>query len=1129
VPFPEPAVSASPFATDPTLDALVGAAVERADALIVAAESQRTPAERRARRRFARLMADPDALGVVVALCDEVVRFAPRDAAAALRRTVRAVTVQGFSRVDAVALRLAATSSRLTPHLVARLVGARVRALAGPMILDAAPAALSAHLARRRTQGLRSNVNVLGEAVLGEVEAARRLARVVEMARRPDVHLVSVKLSSIVSQVVTVDGAGTVARAAERLRVLYRVARENAVLVTLDMEEYRDLRLTLEAATTVLDEEEFAGLDAGIVLQAYLPDSHAELAGLLEWAHRRHARAGATLKVRLVKGANLAMESAEAELHGWTPAPYGSKAEVDASYLRLLDVALRPEWGAAVRVGVASHNLYDVAFALEVARARAVGERLDVEMLEGMADAEALALVAARERVVLYTPVTERDDFVSAVAYLARRLEENTSPENYLSHSFSLAGDAAAREAERARFVRSVRERHAVAVTSRRHGARPSPAAGFANSADGDPTDPLYRAPLGAALATVAASSPTLGEVTGDLVDGVDPNAGGRIWYRYGVADAASVDAALARAAAAAGEWEAFGAPRRARLLAAAADRLESDRAHLVAVMVRDGGKTVAEADPEVSEACDFLRYYGTRAAELDLAGSRPLGVVVVVPPWNFPLAIPVGGVAAALAVGNAVVLKPAPETVAVAAAALERLWAAGVPREVLQLVPTRDDEVGRRLVTHEGVGAVVLTGSIATAELFLGWRPDLRLLAETSGKNAIVVSARCDVDQAVRDLVTSAFGHAGQKCSAASLAIVDGGLVERGAFTRQLADAVGSLAVGPASDLSTAVGPLIRPPEAALTRALTTLDPGESWLVEPRPLDEAGFLWRPGVKMGVAPGSWSHVTEWFGPVLGVMAAPDLTSAVAWQNDTGYGLTAGLATLDEGEAEYWIEHVEAGNLYLNRPITGAVVRRQPFGGWKRSSLGPTAKAGGPHYVECLREWAPVREARSARESLERWWGEAGSRALDPSALAVERNLQRFRHPGAAVLVRVDDALTGEQRLLLRALEEVVGVVVELTCAHPLEGARVESVAELVARAPSLGRVRWLSAEPAPADALAERGVALDARPLAQRGDVEGPRWLLEQSVSLTAHRYGNRRAGPRPRVPGLAEGPRPLW
>jgi len=1118
-------------ATDPTLDELASSCVKATRTLLEETRLRRSPRERRTRRRFERLFRDPAAISVTMALTDQVMRAASATAAVVLfRRASARASSRGFGLVDAIGLRLLAVVARVAPQTVLRVVHARVRELSSELILPSEEGSLSRHVARRRAQGALLNVNVLGEAVLGEGEAEQRLRSITAMMRRPYVDYVSVKLSSVVSQLNAFDAAGSQRRVAERLREIYRVAQREEVFVNLDMEEYRDLRLTLEVFLRVLSEPEFYALSAGIVLQAYLPEAHDALEELIAWAIERRASGGAAIKVRLVKGANLAMEHAEAELQGFPAAPYGSKADVDASYLRLVDRALRPEHADALRVGVASHNLFHLNFALQVAARRHVETQLDLEMLEGMANAEALVFSTRGQRVILYAPVTRREDFAAAVAYLVRRLDENTSPENYLRAAFVIDHDSGTFSLQAHRFEEAVAARHRVVTTSRRHAARVTTSPSFENAANADPTDARWRAAYEAALKEVLApgdvSIPLViaGEEveSGEWEHGRDPNDEGRVWYRYAVATLKEVDWAVSVARASHQAWAARPAVERREVLRRASSEMLASRARSSAVMARDTGKTEHEANAEVSEGADFASFYAEHVA--DAQEASPLGVVVVVPPWNFPYAIPAGGVLAALAAGNAVILKPAPESVGVAWVLVGQLWRAGIPRDVLQFVPTRDDETGRALIAHEHVNAVILTGSFATAELFTSWRSNLCLLGETSGKNAIVVTSSADVDAAVKDLVDSAFSHAGQKCSAASLAIVDQTLIDGGAFLRQLRDAVESLAVGPATAPETVVGPVIRPPEAALARALGQLDPGESWLVEPRALDLAGYLWRPGVRLGVAAGSWSHHHEWFGPVLGVMVAPDLKTATRWQNEVAYGLTAGLHSLDDEQCEWWLEHVEAGNVYVNRVTTGAVVQRQPFGGWKRSSVGPTAKAGGAHYVTSLCSWPALSDTSAAVDELVAWWFEEGALALDPSGLRVERNVHRFRFYPGPVVVRVDECWSPGQDAFLAALSAITGASLSLSSAssvgthHELS---VESPEELVARCARGMKVRWLSREIAPALALLERGCVLDRRTLAQRGAIEGPRWLLEQSAAVSNHRYGNVGAGPQPEVKGL--------
>ncbi len=1120
--------------TDPRLDVLADEAITTVRALIAESDRLRRHGERSSRKRFSRLFKDPKAIEVTITLTDEVMRInSAGNAANIFRRAVTKSSIEGFGLLNATGMKLLARLSRVAPSTVIGLVGERIRRLTKGLILPAESTELKKRIERRARDDIAMNINVLGEAVLGEREANERLERVIEMIQRREVNYISVKLSSVVSQIITVDLGGSLERVSEKLRLLYRESGRHETFVNLDMEEFRDLELTVAAFKNVLGETEFEEMDAGIVLQAYLPESHAAFADLVHWSLIRHARTGASIKVRLVKGANLAMETAEAELHGWLAAPYRTKADVDASYARLIDVALRPEHAEAVRIGVASHNLFHLSWALGVARARGVLDQVDVEMLEGMANAECLAIARTGQKVLLYAPVTRRNDFASAVAYLVRRLDENTSEENYLKAAFDIGSDVSKFDAQRDRFLQSVHDRHELSFATLRHvPASRLDATTFHNVANFDPTWPNSSQQLSMAYQSIrsddALQIPLViagAEVlAGSFETGRDPSAEGAPWYRYCVADQVHIDEALVASKAAQPAWNARGVDERRAILLSVADVMEVERLQTVAVMGRDAGKTETEADPEVSEGIDFARFYAHSVT--DLEDSSALGTVVVVAPWNFPYAIPSGGVCAALAAGNAVILKPAPETVATAWYLVRQLWAGGVPKDVLQFVPTKDDENGRYLVTNPLVDAVVLTGSFDTALLFTSWHPEINLLAETSGKNAIVISACADIDVAVRDVVQSAFGHAGQKCSAASLAIVVRDVYDDPAFLRQLSDAVRTLRVGPGWELSTSVGPIIRPAEPALQRALNRLDPGERWLVEPRPLDGAGLLWSPGVKLGVRTGSWSHQHEWFGPVLGVMVAPDLPTAIDWQNRTDFGLTAGLQSLDESECELWMHRVHAGNLYINRGTTGAVVQRQPFGGWRRSSVGPTAKAGGDHYVRVLRQWTPLTNAGDSIVSARTWWTETGSQSIDHSGLRVEKNYQRYRRHVKPVAVRVDDSLGDAHVAFLDFLAREMGVAFTVSSqsatAHFNE-AIVETSTAFVARADSFSRVRWLSRESAPTLAFLRLGLTVDRRPLAQRGDIEAPRWLLEQSVAITHHRYGNVNGGPKPNCRGLGD------
>jgi RHH-type transcriptional regulator, proline utilization regulon repressor / proline dehydrogenase / delta 1-pyrroline-5-carboxylate dehydrogenase len=1159
-------------------------AVELAEALLREARAQQTPDERAQARKLARMIADPHGKDLTIALADQAFRsHRPERIADQLAYLLERYGVpQYMDWWERVALLLGGAMAHYLPSLVVPPIVARLRHETQNVILPGEEEDLRRYLEERRRAEMRLNLNQLGEAILGETEAARRLEAYLRLLARDDVEYISVKVSSVFSQIDLVAFRATVARVAERLRTLYRAAarhryrhpdgRITPKFINLDMEEYRDLDLTVTAFREVLDEPEFLPLSAGVVLQAYLPDSHRVQRALTAWAVARRASGGAPIKLRVVKGANLAMERIEAAVHGWPQAPYETKIEVDANYKRMLEYGCRPEHAEAVHLGVASHNLFDIAYGLVLREVHRVEPWVEFEMLEGMANHQARAVQARAGGLLLYAPVVRAEDFHSAIAYLVRRLDENTAPENFLRHVFDLEPGSSEWIAERERFLAAFDIKAVVSDGPRRTQDRRAEAdappvlrpldAKFENDPETDWTLAANRAWIENVVVRWRERLPEElplqvgGEFRAGFRagEGRDSSRPGRIAYRYALAGAADVDRALTVARAAQSAWATLSVDERGFRLEACAAELGRRRADLIGAMIVDGAKTVTEADTEVCEAIDFARYYArTRretAGELVDCRMEPLGVVVVTPPWNFPLSIPAGGVLAALAAGNAVVLKPAPEAVLVGWWLVNCLWDAGIPRQVLQFLPCPDDEIGRALVTDPRVGGVILTGSVETARLFLGWRPDITLFAETSGKNAIIITSLADRDQAIRDLVRSAFGHNGQKCSAASLAICEAEVYDDPDFRRQLRDAAASLAVGSAWKPTSRITPLTQLPGAALRRALTVLDEGEEWLLEPRPASDNAHLWSPGIKLGVRPGSFFHRTECFGPVLGLMRAESLDQAIELANAQPFGLTSGIQTLDDREIARWVDRIEAGNLYVNRPITGAIVGRQPFGGWKASSVGPGAKAGGPNYVLQLARWqqvsrpavderlqAPVTArlerctaaladadacalVRASAASYARAWREHFSREHDPMAIRGERNAFRYR-PCRRVIVR-GTTTTELCQVILAACVAGTPLTVSLSPdAQPwswlAECAGVELVVEAeagfverLAYPEDAERVRvWAPISTAARAAANGTGLTVIDAPVLASGRLELRWYLREQTVSRVLHRYGS--------------------
>ena len=1176
---------------------LITAATRLARALQERANALQTPHERRQQAELDRMIQHPEDKATLVELTDQA--FRSEEARRSADQLTHILDVQGvprfFSPLDRTLLRGFQSFGGYLPGVAVPLVKEKMQRETANVVLPAEPELLAEHLRARREEGVRMNVNFLGEALLGEREAERRLAEYLGAIRNPDIEVVSVKISTIYSQISTLARDATIGTLCERLDLLFRAAAaerfvradgsEAPKLVYLDMEEYRDLGITVEAFMATLDRDGLERAGAGIVLQAYLPDSFAAQRRLTAWAQRRSARGGAPITLRIVKGANMEMERVLASQRGWPAAPFQTKRETDANYKRMLRFALEPENARAVGVGAASHNLFELAYALVLAEARGVSPFVHLEMLEGMANHQRRALFEHGSGMLLYAPACRREDFIHAIGYLVRRLDENTGPDNFLRHAFRLSVDSEdwlglERDFERAfDAIASLPDVSRRTQDRRRPPEPPDPARTFVNEPDTDFALPhngewaqeivtAWRDRHGARALDVPLV--IAGEVVAERAarESVDPSRPGIVVARFRVATAQDVDAAVACAREDPDGWRERPAEERGAVLRAVAQRIRERRADLMGSALAEGGKVLLESDPEVSEAVDFCEFYARSAEQMARwpgVRAAPRGVVAVVPPWNFPIAIPCGGVAAGLAAGNTVVLKPAPETVATAWLLAECFWDAGVSRRTLQFVFGENAEAAQHLALHPGVDRVVFTGGTATALRLLGAKPSLPILAETGGKNAIVATALCDRDLAIAHAVHSAFGHAGQKCSATSLLVLEREVYEDESFRAALRDATESLAAGSAWDLRTVVGPLIRPPGAALERALTRLEPGESWLVRPEPQADNPCAWSPGIKWDVSPGSFTHETELFGPVLGVMPAEDLDAAIDLVHGTGYGLTSGLQSLDDREQAHWAGRIRAGNLYVNRGTTGAVVLRRPFGGLAKSAVGPGLKAGGPSYLVPLSRFeedgayagegdeSPDGVDPAIRDLLDRV---AESRAADADTLARLRaaarsfavamdeefgrdhdafrligqdNLRRYR-PVATLRIRVEAGDDLFEVFARACAARTVGAPVRLSAgAETAEVALLRDLAagwspavEVVEEsdaalaeallAGETDRIRYAADDRVASvvrRAAAEVGTHLATEPVLAAGRVELLHYLYEQSLSVDYHRYGN--------------------
>ncbi len=1164
-----------------------------------------TPQERRQQAELDRMIQSPQDKATLTQMTDQAFRAHMPDRA--VDQLTHILDVQGiprfFSMVDRTLLKGFQSFGSYLPGVAVPMVKEKMHKETANVILPAERELLTRHLAERRREGVRMNVNFLGEAILSEPEAERRLETYLEALQDPETEVVSVKISTIYSQISPLARRHTEAVISERMEMLYRTAgqcrfvradgTETPKFVYMDMEEYRDMEITAKAFMRTLDRPGLEHLSAGIVLQAYVPDAFRMQQRLNEWARRRVAAGGAPVTLRIVKGANMEMERVEASLMGWPQAPYKTKRETDANFKRMLHEGMKPENLAAVRLGIASHNLFELAYAAVLAVEHQALEHVQFEMLEGMANHQRRALFELTRNLLLYAPACRKQDFIHAIGYLTRRMDENTGPDNFLAHAFKIHVDSDDWRRLEQQFIESCDAASSVSDAPRRTQDRrrpisyaPAPEAAFRNEPDTD-----FSLPHNAdwAEAILAAWQDRQGDravdiplfVAGEPLAGdrplrecLDPSRPGVVVGRYRQATAGDIEAAVACARTDPDGWRSRSHAERAEVLRRAAHELRCARGDLLGAALAEGGKILTESDPEVSEAVDFVEFY-TRAAgyfQHEVPGVRAAGkgVVVVVPPWNFPIAIPCGGVAAALAAGNTVILKPASHTVLTAHRLCECFWRAGVSKRALQLIPCSGAEGGRQLVAHPGVDVVILTGGTDTALAMLRDKPGLNLLAETGGKNATIVTALSDRDLAIKHVLHSAFSHSGQKCSATSLLILEEEVFNDREFRRTLCEAVQSLSVGSAWKLHTKVGPLIRPPAGVLEKSLRVLEQGESWAVMPHVDEDNPHLVSPGVKWNVQPGSFTHMTEFFGPVLGVMQAKNLREAVSFVNATGYGLTSGLESLDDREQESWQQHVRAGNLYINRGTTGAVVLRQPFGGMGKSAFGPGIKAGGPNYVAQLMDFTPAGSVSGGqpadaglRELLERvqslleqpgdWaadelhaivlaigsYGAAMSeefgRTHDHFRLLGQDNLRRYL-PVGHVRVRVapEDTLfeifgracaakTAGCRVTISTMPGAAAPGVELlerlteSWAASIEFVEEsdEQLAEVVAKGQT-ERLRYAAPGRVPEAvqrAAAAKGLYIASAPVLPAGRIELLWYVREQSLCVDYHRYGN--LGPR--------------
>lgn len=1015
--------------------------------------------------RLAELLADERGAEFARTFVDVVVRPEdPKVVARNLERASRAVP-DDLAWYLRGAVTVGGGFATMAPWAVVPSARKVLRRLAGHLVVDATPARTPAALAKVGGPDTRVDVALLGPAVLGPAGRDRRLAAIDELLHQ-DVAAVTIDLDAVLPPVSPWDLDAAVTDAVEHLAPLLRTAasRPAPPVVTLQSGRAQDVERTVAVLLALLGQDGTAGTTLGVTLPAELPESLDLLDRVTAAARERRASGGAPVRVRFTKGTLLATERVDAVLGSRPLAVTADTRTTDTAFLRLLDTAIDPERTDAVHVGVATHDPFALATGHVLAERRGVLDAVEPEVLLGTTR-YADVLRTAFGRVVLGVPLVRPDEFDAAVPYLARRLREVADPRSVATGPAAVgttgpAGGTAAVERATAEHVDAVAALVRPAPPARRTQDRRRPPgdpvlrSAAENTPDTDPSTPGNRAWAAELLGRVPESQ-----------------RGVRTIRAARITDRGRLERLVARTAQAGVNWGRQDPEDRAELFDLIGHALETNRGALVETMIAEVGLTLTEADGEVSRAVDAASHAAARTRHLeDVNGAVPVPprLTVVVPSWNAPLLDAADGVLTALAAGSGVVLQPATAARRTGAVFADVLWDAGVPHSLLQLVDLDGSDLARDLVAHPAVDRVVLTGTPETARSYRWWRADLPLVAETSGVVTAVVTPSADLDQAVRDVVASAFDRAGQSSSAVSLLVLVGSVGESQRFREQLADAVRGLRTAWPTDAAAQVGPLVAEPTGAVRTALTELRPGESWLVEPVALDDTGRLWSPGVREGVRASADLSRSAVPAPVLDVVRVETLDEAIALQHSVDGGSVAALHTLDPDEVATWSDRTRTGVLVVDRPTTGARPGRQPVGGWRGTAVGPTVHRGGPLSVIGADRWDPTRrqphrsiqlqglgnrvtaviEAARAGLSFEEFdrvragaESDAAARASlygrsrDTADLVVERNVIRFR-PQSVVVRQSSGVGAGELvRVLVAATAARAHVL--LSTARPL--------------------------------------------------------------------------------------------
>lgn len=837
---------------------------------------------------------------------------------------------------------------------------------------------LKSHVEKSRQEKIKLNIYSMGEKITGNIDAQNKLKSYIKFISDPTIDTISIKITALLPFILPENNENNINALTNELKKLFLEVKNNPInhedgsvsykMIIFDAETYATFDLNIEVFKKVLEDPEFLCLPAGITLQSYLPDAFKAQKDLTNWALNRVNNGNAPIKITIVKGAYLSNEQIEASKKNWPQAPFLNKTQTDANFKKMIFFGIDENNIKAVSLGIATHNVFDISYALILQHEKEIFSNITFELFEGTITNIRRSIKKFNKNILVYCPVVQKNSYQNSISFLCRRIDEKTLPDNILSQIYNLNPESEKFQEQALLFIESLNEISSLPEESRRTQNRntDSKTKNIISVFDNEPiTDFSLKQNREWANELIKKNKnfqhdpiPIVigGNEILDNKDGIghDPSKPDHVLYNYCLATQENVQLAIETAKKFEDFWKNINLEKIKSLISSIAQEFRENRKTFIAAIMSDVGKTISEADSEISSTIDNLEYYKIRIKKLiskeDLEWSSK-GTFVVISSRNFPCSASATGIIAALITGNCVIFKPAPDAILPGWYIVNAMWKAGIPKEALQFINCTDDIADNALISDERISSVIITGKSQTAKNFMQLHPGLDLTAITNGKNTMIITAMSDRDQAIVDLVNSAFNYSGQKYGSTSIAILEAEVYDDKNFMLKLKDAAQSLLCGPQWSFNNTIIPLIQSPNKNLLKGLTELEKNEEWLLEPKQDKENPNLFSPGIKIGVTKNSFSFKTPFYGPILSVVRAEDFQNALEIANSLPFGLSAGLHSLDEREHFHWQEKVTVGNYYINRSMTNAIIRREPFGGCKESSYGHGFKEGGPNFLK----------------------------------------------------------------------------------------------------------------------------------------------------------------------------------